>query len=172
MQRHKKEFIHLFLLAKKWQVEFDFRLLWHHLHCLANLFRPPQSTGSGIFIPRHIVQKDELTGTLDQRSRYFLSRNSFERWKVLCTNIRVPAQNFLKPYALRCRLLSQLISILLDVVGRHIQRLNWACPIKISVNVPAIFSIGQCRFWSVEVLQNLYSLPCVICISITSNLSK
>ena len=36
--------------------------------------RPPESTGSGILYPRHIVKKSDLAGTFERKSRYMLSR--------------------------------------------------------------------------------------------------
>ena len=37
-------------------------------------YRPPESTGSGILYPRHIVKKSDLAGTFERKSRYMLSR--------------------------------------------------------------------------------------------------
>ena len=38
------------------------------------MHRPPESTGSGIKYPRHMLKKSDLAGTFERKSPYMLSR--------------------------------------------------------------------------------------------------
>ena len=123
----------------------------------------------GYYIPGTLWKTDELAGTFDRKSRYFLLWNSFGRWKVLYLLIKAKsvyaswsglyAWLIIPHLVCACQkivwnptlwdvvyYLNSYLYLLLDVVDRHIKRLKCACPIKISENVPAYFLADSADF--------------------------